>query len=439
MFWFEIGIILVMLCIGARIGGLGLGMAGGLGMTILVFGLKLTPASPPVNVILIIASVILAASTLQAAGGMDYLVSLAEKLLRKNPGRITILAPLIAYVFSFMTGTGYVVFSLLPVIAEVARESGVRPERPLSISVVASQQALTGSPISAATAVMIGLMLSFNIGLVDIMKVCVPATLLGVLAGALYASRMGKELEKDPVYLDRLAKGEVPPLVKGSLTSKEYSKEAKLSVILFVLGSILVVLFGSIPELRPVLKYAGKMQSLPMPNVIEIVMMTVALIMVVACKVKVDRIAEGSVFRAGMMGVIIVFGVAWMSDTVVDANTALIKGGVQAVVSQYPWLFVLAVFAVSVLTASQAVTTAAMMPLGIALGVPAAVLVGIFPAVCSYFFLPTSTAMVASVAIDSTGTTRIGKYVLNHSYMMPGLVTMIVCIGVGLTLAKVLL
>jgi anaerobic C4-dicarboxylate transporter-like protein len=428
-----------MLCIGARLGGLCLGMAGGLGMAILVFGLDLTPSSPPINVILIISSVILAASTLQAAGGMDYLVSLAAKLLRENPGRITILAPFIAYLFSFMTGTGYVVFSLLPVIAEVARESRIRPERPLSISVIASQQALTGSPISAATAVMIGLLAPFNIGLFEIMKVCVPATLLGVLAGALYAGRMGKDLDRDPDYIDRLARGEIPPLLEGRIVHAKPSKEAKLSVTLFIIGSILVVLFGAFPEMRPLLNYAGKMQRLPMPNVIEIVMMSLALIMVVTCKVNVDKIAEGSVFRSGMMGVIIVFGVAWMSDTVVDANTTLIKGSVQAVVSQYPWLFILAVFAVSVLTASQAVTAAAMMPLGITLGVPAAILVAIFPAVCSYFFLPTSTAMVACVAIDSTKTTQIGKYVLNHSYMMPGLVTMITAIAVGLTLSKILI
>ena len=315
-------------------------------------------------------------------------------------------------------------------------ESGVRPERPLSISVIASQQALTASPISAATAVMIGLLGPHGLGLMDILKVCVPATLLGVLAGAIYAGRMGKDLDKDPEYLKRVADGEVPPPVKKMTVRREYTKEAKLSVLLFVLGTVIVVLFGAFPALRPVLNFATKTQPLSMPNAIEIVMMVTAAIMVVACRVEVGKVVEGSVFKAGMMGVLIVFGVAWMSDTVVGANTELIKGSVRAAVTAYPWVFVFAVFVVSALTASQAVTTSAMMPLGLLLGVPTASLVGMFPAVNSYFFLPTSTAMVASVALDSTKTTKIGKYVLNHSFMMPGFVTMVVCVVIGLALAK---
>lgn len=439
MFWLEIGIILSMLCIGARLSGLALGMAGGMGMGILVFIMGLTPSSPPTNVILIISTVILATSTMQAAGGMDYLVALAEKLLRKNPGRITILGPAVAWLFSFMTGTGYVVFSLLPVIAEVARESGVRPERPLSMAVVASQQSLTGSPISACTAVLLGLLLPLGYGLTDIMMVCVPATIIGCFAGSLYATRMGKDLDKDEEYLQRLANGEVPPVVQREIIEREHSREAKRSVVLFIIAAVLIVIFGAFPTLRPLLDYVGTMKLLPMPNVIEIVMMSAALFMVILCKVKVDKISEGSVFRAGMMGVLIVFGVAWMADTVVDANSALIKGSVADMVAQYPWMFVLAVFAVSVLTASQAVTTAAMMPVGLALGVPVPVIIGIFPAVNSYFMVPTSTAMVACVAIDSAKTVKIGKWVFNHSYIRPGGVTMVTCILVALGLAHILL
>lgn len=439
MIWLQILVILVMLCIGARLSGLALGMAGGFGMGILVFIMGLTPSSPPVNVILIIATVILATSTMQAAGGMDYLVAAAERLLRKNPGRITILGPAVAWLFSFMTGTGYVVFSLLPVIAEVARESGVRPERPLSMAVVASQQSLTGSPISACTAVLLGLLLPLGYGLTDIMMVCVPATICGCFAGCLYASRMGRDLDKDDEYLARLAAGDVPPVHAREAFEREFSREAKRSVALFIVAALLIVVFGAFPDLRPVLNYSGTMKSLPMPNVIEIVMMSAALFMVVICKVNVDRIPEGSVFRAGMMGVIIIFGVAWMADTVVDANSALIKSSVAEMVRAYPWMFALAVIAVSVLTASQAVTTAAMMPLGIALGVPIPVLVGVFPAVNSYFMVPTSTAMVACVAIDTTKTVKIGKWVLNHSYIRPGGVTMAVCILVALGLGSVLL
>lgn len=439
MFWLEILIILVMLCIGARLSGLALGMAGGLGMGILVFIMGLTPSGPPTNVILIIATVILATSTMQAAGGMDYLVAAAERLLRRNPGRITFLGPAVAWLFSFMAGTGYMVFSLLPVIAEVARESGVRPERPLSMAVVASQQSLTGSPVSACTAVLLGLLLPLGYGLTDIMMVCVPATICGCLAGCLYASRMGKDLHLDAEYLDRLAKGEVPPVHTKEAFEKEFSQASKRSVAIFLVAVLLIVFYGTFPSMRPLLDYTGTMKSLPMPNVIEIIMMSAALLMVVVCKVNVDKIPEGSVFRAGMMGVIIIFGVAWMADTVVDANSALIKGSVANIVRGYPWLFVLAVITVSVLTASQAVTTAAMMPIGIALGVPVPVLVGIFPAVNSYFMVPTSTAMVACVAIDTTKTVKIGKWVLNHSYIRPGAVTMAGSIIVALGLGSILL
>lgn len=436
MFWVELVLLFSMLLIGARRGGLFLGMVGGLGMAVLVFGFHLTPANPPINVILIIATVILAAGTMQAAGGMDYMVGFAETILRKNPKNITFLAPVVVYLFCFMSGTGYVAFSLLPVIAEVARESGIRPERPLSITAAASQQAVIASPISAATAVMLGIFLPFNVGLVDILKVCIPATFIGVLAGALYASRMGKDLDKDPEYLERVAKGEVPPLVKKEYTEKRFTREAKLSVLLFLIGAIAIVIFGTFPSLRPILKYAGKLQALPMPETIEIIMLVISTAMVVLCKVNVGKISEGSVFKSGMVGILVVFGVAWMSDTMVSTNSALIQSGIKSTVMAYPWMFLFALFAIDVLIASQSVSSAAMMPLGVLLGVPIPLLIAMYPAVNSHFFLPTSTIQVTSVALDCTKTTKIGKYVLNHSFMMPGFVTMTVAIIAGYILAE---
>ncbi|MEN6412684.1 MAG: anaerobic C4-dicarboxylate transporter [Veillonellales bacterium] len=437
MFWVELILLFSMLLIGARRGGLFLGMVGGLGMAVLVFGFHLTPANPPINVILIIATVILAAGTMQAAGGMDYMVGLAETILRKNPKNITFLAPVVVYLFCFMSGTGYVAFSLLPVIAEVARESGIRPERPLSITAAASQQAVIASPISAATAVMLGIFLPFNVGLVDILKVCIPATFIGVLAGALYASRMGKDLDKDSEYLERVAKGEVPPLVKEEYNEKHFTKEAKLAVLLFLLGAVAIVILGTFPSLRPLLKYAGKLQALPMPETIEIIMLVISTAMVVLCKVNVGKISDGSVFKSGMVGILVVFGVAWMSDTMVSTNSALIQSGIKSTVMAYPWMFLFAVFAIDILIASQSVSSAAMMPLGVLLGVPIPLLIAMYPAVNSHFFLPTSTIQVTSVALDCTKTTKIGKYVLNHSFMMPGFVTMAVAIIAGYILTEI--
>jgi anaerobic C4-dicarboxylate transporter-like protein len=436
MLWLELGLLLLMLVLGARRGGLFLGMVGGVGMAVLVFGLHLTPANPPISVMLIIATVILAASTMQAAGGIEYMVSLAETVLRNHPQHITFIAPLVVYVVCFFSGTGYASVSLIPVIAEVARETGIRPERPLSISVIASQQAGYSSPICAAMAVMIGLFGPRGISLTHILLVCVPASILGILAGSLYASRMGKDLDKDPEYLDRLAKGEVSPLPTKEQSEKGFTKEAKLSVVLFMSAAIIVILFGAFPSLRPILNYAGKPQPLPMPDSIEIVMLAVATLIVLTCKVAVGKITDTSVFKAGMMGVIIVFGVAWMSDTVVSANTNLLKSVVQTTVAAHPWMFIAAVCAVDVLLASQAVTSAAMMPLGLMLGIPVATLIGMFPAVTVHFFLPVNTVQVASVALDSTKTTKIGKYVLNHSFMMPGLVTLTVVLAVSMLLAK---
>ena len=437
MFWVELVLLFSMLLIGARRGGLFLGMVGGLGMAVLVFGFHLTPANPPINVILIIATVILAAGTMQAAGGMDYMVGFAETILRKNPKNITFLAPVVVYLFCFMSGTGYVAFSLLPVIAEVARESGIRPERPLSITAAASQQAVIASPISAATAVMLGIFLPFNVGVVDILKVCIPATFIGVLAGALYASRMGKDLDKDSEYLERVAKGEVPPLVKKEYTEKRFTREAKLSVLLFLIGAIAIVIFGTFPSLRPILKYAGKLQALPMPETIEIIMLVISTAMVVLCKVNVGKISEGSVFKSGMVGILVVFGVAWMSDTMVSTNSALIQNGIKSTVMAYPWMFLFALFAIDVLIASQSVSSAAMLPLGVLLGVPIPIIIAMYPAVNSHFFLPTSTIQVTSVALDCTKTTKIGNYVLNHSFMMPGFVTMTVAIIAGYILAEI--
>lgn len=439
MFWLEFMVVILMLLIGVRYGGIFLGMIGGLGLAILTFAFGLTPSSPPVDVMLIIISVVVATAALQAAGGMDYLVSIAEGILRKKPARISFIAPIVTYLFTFLAGTGNVAFSLIPVIAEVARESGVRPERPLSISVIASQQAITACPISAATVAMVGMLSPYHISLIDILKVCIPATFIGVLAGALYASRMGKDLDKDEEFLARVARGEVPAVFSEKTVKREFSKESKLSVALFLLAAFIVVTLGAFPELRPLVNSAGKLAPLSMTNTIEIVMLLMSALMVMTCKIKTDKIIECSVFRSGMMGVVCIFGLAWLGDTLVAANIGFIKNSVEGLVSAYPWIFAIALFAVSILILSQAATVRALMPLGIALGIPAGSLIGMFPAVNGYFFVPSYATLLAGVAFDRTKTTKIGKYVVDHSYMMPGLITTIVSVSIGLLLGKTLI
>lgn len=437
MFGIELLVVLVMMVIGARYGGIFFGMAGGVGLAILMYVFTLRPSSPPIDVMLIMLSVVVAASALQAAGGMKYLVRMAEYLLRRKPSRITTVAPFVAYLFTFMAGTGNILYNILPVIAEVARESGIRPERPISISVIASQQAITACPISAATVAMVALLSPHGASLATILAISIPATLMGVLAGSFVANRLGKELGDDPIYLERLRNGLVSsPSTVELATLAVGSIKAKISVALFILGAVVVVLMGSFPSLRPAFVTGGKMDLLSMSHTIEIVMLIVSAAIVVLCHADVDAIISGSVFRAGMMGIVTVFGLAWMSDTLIQSNMKLVTAAIQEWVHLYPWLFALMLFGVSALVHSQAATVASLMPLGLALGLSSNTLIGIYPAVCGYFLIPSTGVLIAGVAFDSTGTTKIGKYVLNHSYMIPGLVTTGVSVTTGLIVSR---
>ena len=437
MFLLEFATILIIMVIGAQYGGIFFGMAGGVGLAILVFGFKLAPASPPIDVMLIITSVVVAASTLQAAGGMQVLIKKAEEFLRKHPSRITFFSPLIAWVFTFMSGTGNVLYNILPVIAEVAREAKIRPERPISISAIASQHAVVASPISAATVALATMLAPQGISLIQIIMISIPATLIGVMSGAIVANKLGKELEDDPVYLENMKKGLISALSSREQEAIANTKEAKLSVAIFLFGAVLVVLLGTFSWLRPdVVNAAGKIIKLNMTNAIEIVMLSLAAVMVVTCKVDVNKIISGSVFKNGMLGVVSVFGLAWMSDTLLANNIGIVKSTVQEVVRAQPILFAFALFIGSAITHSQGATVAALVPLGITLGVPGLTIAAMFPAVCGYFIIPSTGVLLAGVAFDMTGTTKIGKYVVNHSYMIPGLVTTAVGILSGLLIIQ---
>ena len=426
-------LLIVLLCIivGARLGGMGLGVMGGLGVALLTFVFGLQPTSPPVDVMLMIAAVISAAASMQAAGGLDYMVKVAERLLRKHPQYITILAPLVTYTFTFLAGTGHVAYSVLPVIAEVARETKIRPERPLGIAVIASQQAITASPISAATVALLGLLAGFDITLFDILKISVPATLVGVLVGAFASMKVGKELVDDPEYKRRLEAGAIVKEVAqaGDVLSK---KRAVVSVALFLAATLLIVLFGSIEKLRPV--FDGV--AVGMPLIIEMVMLATAALILLLTRTDGAKAVQGSVFSAGMQAVVAIFGIAWMGDTFINGNIVELKGAVEGVVTEMPWLFGLALFAMSILLYSQAATVRAIVPLGVALAISPMMLIALFPAVNGYFFIPNYPTLVAAINFDSTGTTRIGKWVLNHSFMLPGMVATVVSIAVGLLLIQ---
>ena len=424
--------VLVAIILGARLGGIGLGVMGGIGLAILTFVFGLKPTAPPIDVMLMIAAVISAASAMQAAGGLDYMVKLAEKLLRKNPQRVTILSPLVTYLFTFLAGTGHVAYSVLPVIAEVARETKIRPERPLGIAVIASQQAITASPISAATVALLGLLSGYNMTLFDILKISIPATLIGVLVGALCSMRVGKDLMKDDEYLKRL---EMKMIEEGGVKTTDVKNKfkAKISVIIFIAATMLIVLFGSLPSLRP--SFDGK--PLDMPSLIEMFMLCAAAIILLITKTDGIKATKGSVFLAGMQAVIAIFGIAWMGDTFINGNITELTLSIKDVVQSMPWLFGLALFVMSILLYSQAATVRAIVPLGVALGISPYMLIALFPAVNGYFFIPNYPTVVAAINFDRTGTTRIGKWVLNHSFMMPGMVATVVSILVGLLLIQI--
>lgn len=425
--------VLAAIIVGARLGGIGLGVMGGVGLAILTFVFGLQPTAPPIDVMLMIAAVISAASCMQAAGGLDFMVKLAERLLRRNPAHVTILSPLVTYLFTFVAGTGHVAYSVLPVIAEVAAETKIRPERPLGIAVIASQQAIMASPISAATVALLGLLTGFDITLFDILKITIPATLIGVLVGAFASMRVGKELMEDPEYLRRMEEGLLEDK-HVELNDVKNMFQARLSVIIFIVATLLIVLFGSIPGLRP--SFDGKVMD--MPSLIEILMLSAAALILIISRTDGIKATQGSVFPAGMQAVIAIFGIAWMGDTFINGNITELTGSIEGIVRQMPWLFGVALFVMSILLYSQAATVRAIVPLGIALGISPMMLIALFPAVNGYFFIPNYPTVIAAINFDRTGTTGIGKWVLNHSFMMPGLVATIVSIVIGLLLIQIL-
>lgn len=429
--WLQLLFVLLAIIVGARVGGIGLGVFGGLGLAVLTFIFGLEPTTPPIDVMLMIVAVIAAAGCMQAAGGLDLMVKWAEKILRRHPQRITLLSPLVTYLFTFFAGTGHVAYSVLPVIAEVARETGIRPERPMGIAVIASQQAITASPISAATVSLLSMLAGYDITLFDILKISIPCTLVGVLVGALYSMRVGKELKDDPVYQARLKSGE---LSGANYCTAEVANPGKAltSVLLFLGATVGIVLFGSIDSLRPSFQTSEGVVVMQMAHIIEVLMLSVAALILLLTGTSGMKAAKSSVFNAGMQAVVAIFGIAWMGDTFISGNIAVIKENIFGLVTDMPWLFGIALFVMSILLFSQAATIRALLPLGMALGISPYMLIALFPAVNGYFFIPNYPTVVAAINFDTTGTTRIGKYVLNHSFMMPGLISTIVAVGLGI-------
>ncbi|MCG7408133.1 anaerobic C4-dicarboxylate transporter [Paenibacillus sp. ACRRX] len=453
MFGLQLLIVILALYFGSRLGGIGLGVIGGLALAVLTFGFGLTPSEPPIDVMLMIAAVVTATAIMQTAGGMDVLVRLAERALRRNPQHITFMAPVVTYLFTLCAGTGHVAYSVMPVIAEVARQSGVRPERPMSIAVIASQQAITASPISAATVALLALLAPKGYHLPDILMVSIPATLVGCALGALVMSRYGKPLAEDEEFNRRVKEGSVLPIGVNDRSNSGAGQDPSeassgnalqrgpiLSVVLFLLGVLGVVLFGSFPSLRPSWTDAeGVLQTLGMPQIVEIVMLSAGALILLATRASAAKVVTSGIFTAGMQAVISIFGIAWMGDTFFRGNMEMIDGAIRDIVTAAPWMFAFALFVMSILLNSQAATVRGLMPLGLAVGIPAPALIAMFPSVNGYFFIPNYPTVIAAINFDRTGTTRIGRYLLNHSFMLPGIVATVSAVAIGFGISSLLL
>ena len=431
----QLAIVLAMIFIGARVGGIGLGIYGMIGVLILVFGFGMHPGKVPIDVMLIIVSVITATAALQAAGGLDYLVTLAARFLRKHPEQITYYGPLTTWLFCLLAGTAHTCYSLLPIISEIARKNKIRPERPITVATISASLGITGSPMSAATAAMISadILGGKGIELKDILLVCIPASFIAILVASFVQNHVGKELEKDPEYQRRLAAGLLEESKETADNNGEYAgnPRAKWAVLAFLLGVVLVVLFGSIPSLRPSFNIDGEVTRLTMPETIEIIMMSIAALILLVGKADVKKAVSGNIFGAGMNAMVSIFGIAWMGDTFFNGNLEFFRSHIADIVTQYPFLFSVALFIMSIMLFSQAATVRTLYPLGIGLGINPMALVAMFPAVNGYFFFPNYPTEVAAINFDTTGTTRIGKYVINHSFQLSGFITTFVSIAVG--------
>jgi anaerobic C4-dicarboxylate transporter DcuA len=441
--WIELAVLLAAIVLGARMGGIGLGPMGGLGLLLFVFLFQLPPGSPPGNVLAMILAVITALSLMQAAGGLDYVIQLAEKVLRRNPRRITILAPLVTYLLIFASGTQHVIYALLPVIAEVARKAGIRPERPLSMSVIASQHGLVASPVSAATVALIAGLTTSGVGLPQIMMITIPATLLGVFAGILSVAFRGRELAEDSEYQGRLAEGKVtPPAERSELVGAARTK-AVGSCMVFLAAIVAVVLIGLFPALRPIYEKAAEgvteTGQVEMGRAIMIVMMAAAGLILLIFRADPEKAVKGSIMKGGLTAIICILGVSWMGSSFFEGNQSAIVSTISSVVETQPWIFAAGLFVLSILLFSQAATVTILVPVALALGLPVPLIVGAYPAVNGNFFLPTYGTVLAAVSFDQTGTTRIGKYLLNHSFMLPGLVTTVTAAIAASILAQWLL
>jgi anaerobic C4-dicarboxylate transporter DcuB len=429
----QLLIVLGALWVGSRYGSLALGAISGIGLAILVFCFGMKPGTPPTDVIYIIIAAVTCAGIMQASGGMDWLIQLAEKMLRKHPGSITFLAPLTTFFLTVLVGTGHVVYTLMPIICDISLKKGIRPERPCGVASIASQVGITCSPIAAAVVAFVSISNAngFDVTIPQVLMITIPACLCGLMAAAAASYKRGLDLDKDPVFQAKIADPEQRAYIYGNTATtldREIPQSAKNSVFIFLGALAMVVMFAIF---LPKMTY---LEGLKMNQVIQIIMITAAALMIIFCKASPKKAVAGPVWQSGMVAVVAIYGIAWMADTYFGHYMPEIQSMLEGIVKDYPWAIALVFFAVSVLINSQGAVVVSMLPLAYSLGIPGVVLLGVLPSVYGYFFIPNYPSDIATVNFDRSGTTVIGKYLLNHSFMMPGLI----CVTVSTIVAYLL-
>ena len=436
----QLIVILVCLFYGARKGGVALGLLGGIGIVIMVFVFGLKPGKPPVDVMLTIIAVVAASATLQASGGLEVMLKGAEKVLRRNPKYVSILAPFTTCILTILCGTGHVVYTMLPIIYDVAIKNNIRPERPMAASSISAQMGILASPVSVAVVALVAFLAKAPVGdhvidFVQVLSITIPSTLVGVLMIGIFSWFRGKELDQDPEFQARIADPEQRKIVYGESTTlmgKTLRRDQWKAMWIF-LGAIAVVAFlGAYPSLRP--EFGGKPMSMVLT--IQMFMLLAGALMIMFTKTNPATIGKTEVFRAGMIAVVAVFGIAWMADTVFEAHLPEMKAALSELVQTQPWTYAIALLLVSKLVNSQAAAISAMVPVGLAIGVPPGYIVAFAAASYGYYILPTYPSDLAAIQFDRSGTTRIGKYVINHSFIIPGLIGVATSCLMGYLLAS---
>lgn len=435
----QLCIVLGALWIGSRYGSLALGAISGVGLAILVLCFQMKPGTPPTDVIYIIVAAVTCAGIMQASGGMDWLIQLAEKMLRKHPAHITFLAPICTFFLTVLVGTGHVVYTLMPIICDIAIRKGIRPERPCAVASIASQVGITCSPIAAAVVAFVTISNThgFAITIPQVLMITIPACLCGLIAASAVSYRRGLDLDKDPSFQAKLKNPEQYNYIYGDTATtldRTIPATAKRAVYIFLGALAVIVMFAVFPQLLPSYE-SGKLK---MNIVIQIVMISAAALMILFCKAQPKKAVTGPVWQSGMVAVVAIYGIAWLADTYFSNYMPEIQTMLEDIVKEHPWSIALAFFTVSVLINSQGAVVVAMLPLAYQLGIPGPVLLGVLPSVYGYFFIPNYPSDIATVNFDRSGTTVIGKYLLNHSFMFPGLVSVLVSTIAGYLLSMVM-